>query len=61
MTMHKASHSRDDIDRLTVRRKYEGKDGGKDGEKGLPNIENSVDTSIRQLEDYIKKKTTPND
>ena len=45
--MQKALHARDDIDRLYVSRK--------DRERGLANIEVSVDTSIRGLEDYIKK------
>ena len=42
--MHKALHCRDDKDRLFVSRK-----------RGLANIEDSVDRSIRRLEDYIKK------
>ena len=45
--MHKALHSRDDVDRLYVSRKEEG--------RGLPSVEDSVDTSIRRLEDYIKE------
>ena len=45
--MHKALHPRDDIDRLYVSRK---KGGG-----GLANIEDSVDTSIQRLKDYIGK------
>ena len=48
MTMHKALHSRDDVDKL-----YESR---KEGERGLTSIENSVDTLIRQLEDYIEKR-----
>ena len=47
MTMHKALHSRDDVDRLYVSRK--------EGGKGLACIEDSVDTSIQRLEDYIQK------
>ena len=48
MTMHKALHPRDDVDRLYVTRK--------EGGKGLASIEDSVDTSIqRRLEDYIEK------
>ena len=38
MTMHKALHPRDDVDRLYVSRK--------DGGRGLANIEDSVDSSI---------------
>ena len=44
--MHKALHSRDDVDRLYVSRK--------EGERGIASIEDSVDASIR-LEDYIEK------
>ena len=47
MTMHKALHSRDDIDRLYVSRK--------EGRRGLASIEDSVDASIQRLEDYIGK------
>ena len=47
MTMHKALHSRDDVDRLYVSRK--------EGERGLASIEDSVDVSIQRLEDYIEK------
>ena len=43
--MHKALHSRDDVDRLYVSRK----------EGGLASIENSVDASIQQPKDYIQK------
>ena len=43
MTMHKALHPRDDVDRLYVSRK----EGG--------SIEDSVDASIQWLEDYIEK------
>ena len=46
MTMHKALHPRDNVDRLYVSRK--------EGERGLANIEDRVDILI-QLEDYIKK------
>ena len=45
--MHKALHSRDDVDRLYVSRK--------EGGRGLASIEDSVDTSIQRLEDYIQK------
>ena len=47
MTMHKALHPRDDVDRLYVPRK--------EGGRGLASIEDSVDTSIQRLEDYIEK------
>ena len=47
MTMYKVLHSRDDIARLYMSRK--------EWARGLANIENKVDTSIRRLEDYIKK------
>ena len=46
--MHKALHPRDNIDRLYVLRKEE--------RKGLASMEDSVDTSIQQLEDYIQKR-----
>ena len=45
--MHKALHSRDDVDRLYVSRKK--------GGKGLASIEDSVDSSIQRLEDYVQK------
>ena len=47
MTMHKALHPRDDVDRLYVSRK----EGGRE----LASIEDSVDASIQRLKDYIKK------
>ena len=47
MTMHKALHPRDDVDRLYVSRK--------ERERGLANIEDTVDASIQRLEDYIEK------
>ena len=47
MTMHKALHPRDDIDRLYVSRK----EGGRE----LVSIEDSVDVSIQRLKDYIEK------
>ena len=47
MTMHKALHPRDDIDRLYVSRKESG--------RRFVSIEDSVDSSIRRLEDCIKK------
>ena len=48
MTMHKALHPRDDVDRLYVPRK-EG------GGRGLASIEDTVDTFIQRFEDYIEK------
>ena len=47
MTMHNALHPGDDADRLYVPRK--------EGERRLASIEDSVDTSIQRLEDYIEK------
>ena len=47
MTMHKALHPRDDIDRLYVSRK--------EGGRGLASIEDSVDAPIQRLKDYIEK------
>ena len=47
MTMHKLLHPRDDVDKLYVTRK--------EGGSGLASIEDSVDTSIQRLEDYIEK------
>ena len=47
MTMHKALHPKDDIDRLYVSRK--------EGGRGLASIEDSVDASIQRLDNYIKK------
>ena len=47
MTMHKALHPRDDVDRLYVSRKG--------GRRGLSSNEDSVDASIQRLEDYIEK------
>ena len=47
MTMHKALHPRDDVDRLYVSRKEEG--------RGLASIEDTIDASIQRLEDYIEK------
>ena len=47
MTMHKALHPRDDVDRLYVARKEEG--------RGLANTEDSVDASIQRFEDYTEK------
>ena len=47
MTMHKALHPREDVDRLYVSRK--------EGRRGIANIEDSVGASIQRLEDYIQK------
>ena len=47
MTMHKALHPRDDVDRLYVSRK--------EGGRGLASIEDSVDALIQRLKDYIQK------
>ena len=46
-TYDDALHLRDDVDRLYMSRKEEG--------SGFANIQGSIDTSIQQLEDYIKK------
>ena len=43
MTLHNTLHPRDDIDRLYVSRKEEG--------RGLAGIEESIDASIQRLED----------
>ena len=47
LTMHKVLHPRDNIDRLYVSRK--------EGGRGLACIEDCVDASIQQFEDYIGK------
>ena len=47
MTMHKALHPRDDVDRLYVFRKV--------GGRGLASIEVTFDASKQGLEDYIEK------
>ena len=47
MTMQKALHPRDDVDRLYVSRK--------EGGRRLDSIEDTVDASIQRLEDYIEK------
>ena len=47
MTMHKALHPRDDIDRQYVSRK--------EGGRGLAGIEDNVEASMQRLEDYIEK------
>ena len=46
MTIHKALHPRDDVDRLYVSRK--------EGGRRLANIEDSADASIQRLEHYIE-------
>ena len=48
MTIHKALHPRDDVDRQYVLRK--------EGRRGFVSIENSVDASIQRLEEYIEKR-----
>ena len=47
MTLHKALQTRVDVDRLYVSRK--------DGRRRFTSIEDSVDISMQQLEDYIEK------
>ena len=47
LSMHKALHPRDDVERLYVSRK--------EGGRGLASIEDNVDASILRLEDYIEK------
>ena len=47
ITMHKAFHPSDDVDRLYVLRK--------EGGRGLASIDDSVDASIQRLEDYMQK------
>ena len=51
--MHKALHPRDEVDRLYVPRK--------EGGRGLARIEDSADTSIQRLEDYIEKHERPSE
>ena len=53
MTMHKALHPKNDVDRLYVSRK--------EGGRGLASIEDSVDASIQRLEVYIGKKNEQDD
>ena len=45
--MHNALHSRDCVDRQYVSRK--------EGGRGLASIEDSVDTLIQRLDDYVEK------
>ena len=47
MTLKKALHPRDDVDRVYVSRK--------EGGRGLTSSEDSVDASIQRLEDYVQK------
>ena len=47
MTMYKALHPSDDVDRLYVTGK---------GGRGLANIKNSVDALIQWFEDYVQKR-----
>ena len=47
MSMHKAFNLRDNVDRLYVSKR--------EGGIGLVSIENSVDASIKRLEDYIER------
>ena len=47
MTMHKALHPKDDVDRLYVSRKG--------GGRGIASIRDSFDASIQWLEEYIEK------
>ena len=47
MTMHEALHPTDDVDTLYVLRKKIG--------SGFASIEDSVDTTIQRLEDYLEK------
>ena len=51
--MHKTLHPSDDKDRLFVSRKGEG--------RGPGTSEDCVDTSIRHLDDYIKKELRKTD
>ena len=48
MTMNKALHPRDDIERLQVSRKEKGRE--------LSGNKETINTSLRRLEDYIKKR-----
>ena len=47
LTMHKALHPRDDLDRQYVFKK--------EGGRRLASIEDSFDAPIQRLEDYIEK------
>ena len=46
MTMHKALHTRDDVDDVYVSRK--------EGGRGLSSFQDNVNASIQRLEEYIK-------
>ena len=48
MTMHKALHPRDDVERLNISRKK--------GGRGLASIEDSVDESIQRFKDCMEKQ-----
>ena len=48
MTMHKALHPRNDVDRLYTSRRERGRE--------ITSIEGSVDASIQLLKDYIEKR-----
>ena len=47
MSLHNALHPRDDVNSLYVSRK--------EGGRGLASIEDSVNTSIQRLKDYLEK------
>ena len=47
MTIHKALHPRDDVDRLYLSRK--------EGGRGMASIEDNVGASIQRFEDYVEK------
>ena len=47
MTMHKALHPKDDVDRLYGSRR--------EGGRGLASTEDSVDASIQRFKDYMEK------
>ena len=47
MTMNKALHYRDEVDRLYMSRK--------EGGRGLTSIEDSDEASMQRLDDYIEK------
>ena len=48
MTIHKALHPKDDVDRLCV--------SGKEGGRGFARMEDSVDSRRQRLEDYKEKR-----
>ena len=49
--MYKALRPRDDVERLSVSRK--------EGGGGFASIEETIDTSIQRLEDYMEKNEGP--